>query len=100
MSIEEQKALDRGYYLLGQAVLFQALVDYFKYDNRVTERTNKKRKKLILKDLSSTWMDYITNGVSKIALDKIMKNEDEIKNRILSIEEDDCLSDEIDWQLI
>ena len=45
-------------------------------------------------------MDFITNGVSKIALDKIMKNEDEIKNRILSIEEDDCLSDEIDCQLI
>lgn len=82
-------SIDEGYYLLGQAVLFQAVKDYFWNDPSVTERTIKKRKEKIISDLKTPYMLAITNGSSEIVLDRILYHPDEVKALIDKYVEED-----------
>ena len=48
------------------------------------------RRKAILKDLRSPYMDCVSDGMSVIAADQLEKNGDAIKARILKEEEEEC----------
>jgi hypothetical protein len=53
-----------NYRQLGYAVALKAAKDFFK-------TASKKKKEEILKDLKSSWMDFITNGISVILAEKL-----------------------------
>lgn len=61
---------------LACAITMQAVRDYF-----APNATEKKRKE-ILKDLRSKWMDFITNGLSITVASQLEKNPDEIRERL------------------
>lgn len=61
---------------LACAITMQAVRDYFA--PKVTE----KKRKEILKDLRSKWMDFITSGTSIAIADKLEKNPEEIAERL------------------
>lgn len=61
---------------LACAITMQAVRDYF-----APKATEKKRKE-ILKDLCSKWMDFITNGLSITVAKQLETNPDEIRERL------------------
>lgn len=71
--------MNENYQQLGFAILKQAVKDYF------TESPKEKRK--ILKDLQGDWMDWITNGLSKIAAKALKENPYEIRRKLRKCEE-------------
>lgn len=58
---------------LAAAVMLQAVKDFF--------RSSTGKKKIILKDLRSSWMQMLTNGTSKNVADELEKNPEEIRER-------------------
>lgn len=61
---------------LACAITMQAVRDYF-----APNATDKKRRE-ILKDLRSQWMDFITDGLSITIANQLEKNPDEIRERV------------------
>ena len=61
---------------LACAITMQAVRDYF-----AVNATEKKRKE-ILKDLRSKWMDFITDGLSITVANQLEKNPEEIRERL------------------
>ena len=59
---------------LGAAVLLQAVKDYF---NETTVR-----QEIIIKDLKSDWLDFLTNGMSTVVAEQLILNPEQIKNRL------------------
>lgn len=76
--------MDKGYKQLGYAILKQALKDYF------TEPPKEKRK--ILKDLQGDWMDWLTDGLSKIAAKELVENPSNIRRQLRKFEESEEIS--------
>ena len=58
---------------LAAAVTLQAVKDFF--------HSSTGKKKIILKDLRSPWMQLLTNGTSKNVADELEKNPEEIRER-------------------
>lgn len=73
--------MDKGYRQLGFAILKQAVKDYF------TEPPKEKRK--ILKDLQGDWMDWLTDGLSKIAAKGLRENPAQIRRMLRKCEEEE-----------
>ena len=73
--------MDKGFRQLGFAILKQAVKDYF------TEPPKEKRK--ILKDLQGDWMDWLTDGLSKIAAKELQENPAQIRRMLRKIEEEE-----------
>lgn len=70
--------LSFNYNELGCAVTLRAAKDFF--------RTKKEeRKKKIIKDLKSSWMDYISRGNSIILAEKLEHNPDEVYKNLKPI---------------
>ena len=71
---------------LACAIILQAVRDYFVKDEYFTkEKTEKmfeKKRKRILKDLRSPYMDFISGGKSVVVAEKLEKNPREILSRI------------------
>ena len=61
---------------LSCAITLQAVKDYFKADGEPAKQN------VILKDLRSDWMDFITNGTSIAVADQLEKHPDEIRERL------------------
>lgn len=61
---------------LACATIIQAVRDYFHAEATETKR------KAILKDLRSDWMDFFTNGTSAVVAEQIEKNPKEIAERL------------------
>lgn len=59
---------------LGAAVLLQAVRDYC--------TSTDKWKKVILKDLRSKWMDFLTDGKSKVVAEQLEQHPEEIAQRL------------------
>ena len=59
---------------LACAVLLQATKDYFK--------STESQQKQIIKDLRSTWMEQFSNGLSLVVANELIKNPEEIQERI------------------
>lgn len=72
---------NNNYRQLGYAIAIQALRDYF---NAPT-----KKRQIILRELKSTWMDFITNGLSVILAEKLEKNPKEVYRNFKKIEEEE-----------
>lgn len=64
---------------IASATLWQAAKDYLK--------GTEKQKNQILKDLESSWMLFLTDGMSEIVAEKLLHNPKEIKQRMKIIEE-------------
>lgn len=58
---------------LGAAVMLQAVRDYFKSPTK---------QKVILKDLRSKWMDFLTNGKAAIVAEQLELHPKEIAARL------------------
>lgn len=67
---------------LAAAITLQAVKDYF--DENVTDA----KRKVILKDLRSAHMDFITNGMSIIVAEQLEKHPEEIAERLRRHSED------------
>ena len=63
------------------AIMLQATRDYCKEES-------KPKRNAILKDLRSSHMDFVSNGMSAIIAEQLEKNADEIKIRIMKDKED------------
>lgn len=59
---------------LASAVLLQAVKDYC--------QGSEKEKRDVIKDLNSKWMDELTQGLSKVYAEKLLKNSEEITERV------------------
>lgn len=70
------KSTEIHYKNLAFAICLQAVRDYCK------PTTSKAMRKVILKDLRSAWMDFITGGTSLTVADELEKNLDEITDRV------------------
>jgi hypothetical protein len=60
---------------LGAAIILQAVKDYF-------NATASYQKRVIINDLKSDWLDFITNGTSIVVADKLKSNPEEIRRRL------------------
>lgn len=58
------------------AITMQAVRDYF------ARGVTADKQRLILRELRSEWMDYITNGTSVFVAEQLEKNPKEIKARL------------------
>ena len=71
---------------LACAITMQAVRDYFtKRECKTKEKTEElfaKKRKAILKDLRSTWMKTITDGMSLIVAEQLELHPDEIAERL------------------
>ena len=56
------------------AITMQAVKDYF------NPKTTPEKQKVILKELRSKWMDFITNGTSIIVAEQLELHPEEIAN--------------------
>ena len=65
---------------LAAAVMMQAVNDYFKYPNE---------QKLILHDLRSEWMQYLSNGISLTVAEQLEKNPKRIRARLRKYKKED-----------
>ena len=72
--------MDEGYKRLSYAVLKQAIKDY------IDEPVEKRKK--ILKDLKSPWMDWLTNGMSLVAAQQLKNNPKRIQAILKKCEEE------------
>lgn len=68
--------MDRCIRNLASAVLLQAAKDYCDLG------TNEKRKRVIIKDLNSQWMLFLTDGMSENVAQELQYNEKEISVRL------------------
>lgn len=59
---------------LGAAVLIQAVKDYF-------EETAPKQR-VIIRDLKSDWLNFLTDGMSTFVAEKLKSNPEEIRRRL------------------
>jgi hypothetical protein len=59
---------------LAAAVTLQAVTDFF--------HSSTEKKRIILKDLRSAWMQTFTNGTSKNVADELEKNPEVIRERL------------------
>lgn len=66
-----------GYRELVSAIILQAVKDYF--------TSNEKNKKAILKDLRSAWLDWISDGLSNKAANKLETHPIEIRSRLKKV---------------
>ena len=66
---------------LTSSVLLQAAKDY------CDRGTSQSMKKVILKDLNSPWMDFLTDGMAKVVAEELLKNEKMIRIRLKKAEE-------------
>lgn len=66
---------------LAAAVELRAVKDYF------NKKSTPEKRKVILKDLRSCWMQELTNGNSLVVAEKLEFHPNEIKTRILKIHE-------------
>jgi hypothetical protein len=73
--------MDEGYKRLGYAVLKQAIKDYID--------APAERRKKILKDLKSPWMDWLTNGMSLVAAQQLKNNPRRIQAILSKCEEEE-----------
>ena len=62
-----------GYQRLGYAIAFQALKDYFGGSTA--------QKNVIMKDLRSPWMEWITNGLSVQLADRLKSDPKGVERR-------------------
>lgn len=65
--------MNDAYKQLGYAVAIQALKDFF--------YTTEENKKVIIKDLKSKWMDWLTGGLSVQLAEKLETEPKEVKKR-------------------
>lgn len=67
-------------------IIMQAARDYFTKDEYKTEEKTEemfaKKRKAILKDLRSSYMDFISNGTSVIVAEKLERHPEEIAARL------------------
>jgi hypothetical protein len=61
---------------LACAIIMQAVKDYFDANGKP------KKQKIILKELRSKWMDFITNGTSVIVAEQLELHPEEIRERL------------------
>ena len=66
---------------LAAAICYQGVKDYCKLKSI-------HRKQVILDDLRTPYMDFITSGISTVAAEQLEKNEEEIKARIFNESEE------------
>ena len=62
---------------LTSAIILQAVKDYF--------RASEKGQAQILKELRSTWMDYITDGMSVIVAEQLEIHPEQIRARMQNL---------------
>ena len=77
--------MDSNYKELGYAVALQACKDYF--------RSAEAKKKQIIKDLKSAWMDWWTGGLSVKLAEKLISEPETIRKRILKISEEEIINE-------
>jgi hypothetical protein len=65
---------DYGTKRLASAIIMQAVRDFFK--------GNKGERKVILRDLCSSYMDLITDGMSVVVAEKLAKNPKSIRAKL------------------
>jgi hypothetical protein len=70
--------MDRGFRQLACAITYQAVKDYC--------GATVHGRRAILKDLRSSWMDFITNGTSLTVADELEKHPTEIEARMRKME--------------
>ena len=70
---------------LAAAVMLQAVRDYFDWDATPEKRA------VILKDLRSSWMRFLTDNMSVVVAEQLEKNPDEIRAIIKAEEECETL---------
>lgn len=72
--------IDLAHQQLGYAVVFQAIKDYF-------DTKSENEKIGIIRDLCSEWMISISDGLSKIAAQKLLSDPKAIEKRINNLSE-------------
>ena len=70
---------------LSIAMVRQAIKDYFGIN---CANPSKAQKRTILIELRSEWDDFITDGLSVMVADQLVKNPKEIKQRFIKAEEE------------
>lgn len=60
---------------LAAAITMQAVKDYFR-------STKEEKKKAVLKDLRSSWMQMLTDGQSVVVAEQLEKHPEEIRERL------------------
>lgn len=68
---------------LAAAVELQAVKDYF------NKKSTPEKRRVILKDLRSCWIQELTNGNSLVIAERLEFHSDEIKARILKTHEEE-----------
>ena len=63
---------------LGAAIVLQAVKDYFE------ETTAQQR--VIIRDLKSDWLDFLTNGTSTVVAEQLKLHPEEIRRRLGGIQ--------------
>lgn len=62
--------MDKSLKALGTAVVLQAVRDYMV--------SSPQRQKVIIKDLKSEWVDFLTDGMSVVAAEQLLNNPEKI----------------------
>lgn len=62
--------MDKGIKALGTAVILQSVRDYMV--------ASPQKQKVIIKDLKSEWVDFLTDGMSVVAAEQLQKNPEKI----------------------
>lgn len=78
---------DQAIKQLAAAVMLQAVKDYFKAPD--TTRKTLMSKSQIIKDLRSRWMRELTDGMSVMVADQLLKHPAEIYARVFTYESED-----------
>ena len=71
----------RGIETLASRTLLEAAKEYCEYGRTEGE------KKSIIRDLKGEWMNFLTDGMSTVVAEELLKNEKEIAVRLKKIEE-------------
>lgn len=66
--------INEAYKQLGFAIVLQAVKDYFAFPEA--------SKRVIIKDLKSDYLNFITNGTAKVVAEKLLKEPKAIKERL------------------
>lgn len=88
MTINEQLELDKGYYQLGCAIVYQAMKDYLYDGPKYTITTLKRKRERILKELDTKYMDLISGGFAKKAKYALLHYPERVRKQLLLDEED------------
>ncbi len=77
---------DKAIHNLASAIIMQAVRDYFtKQEYKTKGKTEAmfiKKRKAILKDLRSPYMDMLSNGTSIVVAEQLEKHPEEIADRL------------------